>query len=171
MSKKTRLVFFAVFVGFFLGSYSIGSTYKMSDEEAQSFLKDFQSLSEDIDAMGIFLHNTGDALPMFVPAFGIAWGAYTAWSTGAAYHALISVNPELSQVSPLTIFLVSPFGVMELVAYAIGMSRGYLVLVALLRRKNIRAQLRPVLIEVGIVIGLLLVAGFVEYTMIHQVSK
>lgn len=171
MSKKTRLAFFAVFVGFFLASYMVGAAYKMSDEEQQTFLNDFQGLTEDIDAIGIFLHNAADAMPMFVPAFGVAWGSYTAWSTGAAFHALLSTNPALEKISPLAIFLVSPYGVMELVAYSIGMSRGYLVLIALIKRKNVKGQIKPVAIEVSIALGLLLVAAFVEYGFIHQVQK
>ncbi|HJT10152.1 MAG TPA: stage II sporulation protein M [Candidatus Nitrosotalea sp.] len=171
MSKKIRLALFAVFVGFFLSSYLVGSAYKMSDEEQQTFLKDFQGLTEDIDAFGIFLHNAGDAMPMFVPAFGVAWGSYTAWSTGAAFHALLSTNPTLEKISPLAVFLVSPYGVMELAAYSIGISRGCLVMISLIKRKNVRRQIKPVIIEVGIVLGLLLVAAFVEYSFIHQVQK
>jgi hypothetical protein len=98
MAKKVRAIFFGIFVGVFLISYLIGAAYKMSDADTKNFLQDFQSETEGIDTLGIFSHNLTDALPMFVPGFGIAWGAYTAWSTGAAFNALLSQNHLLSRI-------------------------------------------------------------------------
>jgi len=128
MSKKTRAIAFGVFVGVFLISYTIGTVYKMSDTESQGFLKDFQAATEGIDAFGIFLHNASVALPMFVPAFGVGWGSYTGWQTGAAFNAVISSNPDLAGLPPLALLLASPFGILELGAYSIGMSRSFLLI-------------------------------------------
>jgi uncharacterized membrane protein SpoIIM required for sporulation len=163
MSKKTRLAAFAVFFGIFLLSYTIGTTYKMSDEESKEFLKDFQNQTHGIDAVGIFSHNTSVALPMFIPAFGMAWGSFTGWQTGAAFEA---VSPS-SNLPPIALLLATPFGIMELVAYSIGMSRSLLLIWKIIKnRSTLKGQIKPTVIEVGIVVALLLIGGFVESSMI-----
>jgi len=166
MPKKTRVITFGIFVGIFLASYMIGTMYKMSDEESVKFLKDFQSTTEGIDAVGIFFHNSSVALPMFVPAFGIVWGSFTGWQTGAAFNALVVSNPAISGMSPLAPVLVSPFGILELAAYSIGMSRSFLLVWRIVKRNSLKKQIIPTAIEVGIVVMLLAIGGFVEYSMI-----
>ena len=105
---------------------------------------------------------------MFVPGFGIAWGSFAAWSTGLAFRALVSTTPSLAKLPPLAIIYLSPFGVMELAAYSIGMSRSFLLINAILKRKPLMPLLRPTAIEIGIVVALLLAGAFIEYTMIQD---
>lgn len=170
MSKKTRAAAFGAFVGIFLASYMIGTTYKMSEEETQSFLKDFQGATEGIDTVGIFVHNASIALPMFIPGFGAAWGSYTGWQTGAGFSALVSSNPALSDIQPISLLLVSPFGVLELAAYSVGMSRSFILVRRIIKKNPWKKEIRPALIEIGISMAILLVAGFIEYSMISRVS-
>ena len=82
--NKIRVIIFFVFLGLFAVSYQIGSMSTVSEEEANAFMAEFKELVLDIDAFGIFLHNTTIALPMFIPGFGVAWGLFAAWSTGFA---------------------------------------------------------------------------------------
>ena len=168
MSKKIRVAAFAIFVGIFLLAYTVGTYYKMSEDEARKFLKEFHDTTKGIGAEGIFFHNSSVALPMFVPGFGPAWGAFSGWQTGAGYRVLLIENPQLADVPPVLVFLSSPFGVMELVAYCIGMSRGYLLAWHLIRRGTIRPQMRYTAIEIGIVLALLLAGGFVESGFISR---
>lgn len=140
----------------------------MSEEDSKSFIKEFEHTVEGIDAIGIFMHNTSVAIPMFVPGFGIAWGSFAAYSTGLAFKALVSTTPSLAKLPPLAIIYLSPFGVMELIAYSIGMSRSFLLINTILKKSSLKKELRPTLIEIGIVIALLLVAAFIEYTMIQE---
>lgn len=142
----------------------------VTDEDAMEFLKEFQLAIEGIDAVGIFAHNISIALPMFIPGFGIAWGGFAAWSTGFAFSALVTTTPELSQIPPLALLYLSPFGVMELVAYSIGMSRSFILIQTILKKKSIKLELTPTAIEVGIVVALLLVGGFIEFMMIEEFS-
>ena len=166
MARK-RILTFLVFIAIFSIAYSAGSASNISTEDSKSFVKQFQQAVEGIDAIGIFAHNTTIALPMFLPGFGIAWGSFAAWSTGVAFKALVSTTPALAKLPPLAIIYLSPFGVMELVAYSIGMSRSFLLINALITRKPLRKELRPTLIEIGIVVALLLAAAFIEYAMIQ----
>ena len=163
-----RAAAFGIFLGLFLLAYFIGTLYKMSTDEANNFLNEFHSATSGISAIGIFSHNASVALPMFVPAVGVAWGFFTSWSTGAAFEAIISSNPMLSKMSPLSLLLASPFGIMELVAYSIGMSRSYLVIWKIVKKRGIRTEIVPSAIEVGIVIALLLAGGFIEYSVISR---
>lgn len=168
MSAKRRILVFLVFIVIFSAAYSIGSESKLSPNDSKTFVKEFQQAVQGIDAIGIFTHNTTVALPMFVPGFGIAWGSFAAWSTGVAFEALVATTPILAKLPPLAIIFLSPFGIMELVAYSIGMSRSFLLISAILGKKPLRAELRQTGIEIGIVVGLLLAAGFIEYSMIEQ---
>jgi hypothetical protein len=166
--SRQRVLVFVIFIGIFSLSYLIGTQSKLSDEESQTFLKEFQKVVEGINAIGIFEHNASVALPMFVPGFGLAWGAFAAWSTGVAFEALVSTTPTLAKVPALALLYLSPFGLMELVAYSIGMSRSLLLILVIIRKKSLKMELRHTAIEVGIVLALLLAGGFIEYSMIQQ---
>jgi uncharacterized membrane protein SpoIIM required for sporulation len=167
MFAKRRVLIFLIFITIFSIAYSIGSESKLSEDDSKSFVKQFQGAVEGIDALGIFAHNTSVALPMFVPGFGVAWGSFAAYSTGVAFRALVSTTPMLAKLPPLALLYLSPFGIMEVVAYSIGMSRSFLLINAIVRKKPLRLELRNAGIEIGIVIALLLTAGFIEYSMIQ----
>ena len=168
MFEKKRIIWFLVFIGIFSAAYSIGAQNNLSEEDSKQFVKEFQQTVEGIDAIGIFTHNTSVALPMFIPGAGLAWGSFAAWSTGVAFHALVTTTPMLAQLPPLALLYLSPFGVMELVAYSIGMSRSFLLIKSIIKKQPLRKELRQTAIEIGIVVALLLVGGFTEYTMIQQ---
>lgn len=168
MTRKKRILTFLIFVAIFIGAYSIGAAMTVSNEDAMEFLKEFQLAIEGIDAVGIFTHNASIGLPMFIPGFGMIWGAFTAWSTGFAFSALATTNPLLESIPPLSVLLISPFGLMELAAYSIGMSRSMLLIHTIIKKNPLKNELRPTAIEVGIVIALLLAGGFIEFIMIQQ---
>ena len=168
MYRKKRILIGFVFVGIFIISFSIGAEIKVPEEDAKTFLKEFQQTVEGINAIGIFAHNASIGLPMFVPGFGVPWGLFAAASTGLAFSALVSTTPMLAKIPPIAILLISPFGVMELAAYSIGMSRSFILIWAIIKKNPIRQEIRPTLIEIGIVIALLLAGGFIEAEMISQ---
>lgn len=162
MAARQRAAAFFVFVGLFLGAYTVGTEMPVSDEEAAQFLEEFQKLIEEIDALGIFQNNAQIAIPMFIPGFGIGWGLFSAWQTGFAFAALATAVPAIAEIPPLTILLGSSFGLMELVAYSIGMSRSVLLIHKIIKRNSIKRDAVVIGIEVAIVVGLLLMAAFLE---------
>jgi hypothetical protein len=166
MSRVKRVALFFIFMGLFSTSYQIGALSEVKEEEAQSFLEEFRSLIGEIDALGIFAHNTLVALPMFIPGFGIGWGFFSAWSTGFAFAAIVSLTPQLAHIPPLALLYISPFGIMELVAYSVGISRSYILTWMIIKKQNLRPAMRVTGIEIGIMIGLLLAGGFLENHMI-----
>ena len=165
-----RIVLFFVFLGIFSASFAIGAEIQVSEEESKIVLEELESLIADIDAVGIFTHNTSLSLPMFIPGFGIAWGAFAAFSTGMAFSVIQDASPMLENVPSLTILFMSPFGLMEVAAYSIAMSRSYMIIHKMIKRISIRPDFRVIGLEIAIVVGLLLTGGFVEYHFIESLS-
>lgn len=171
MSIKKRTLVFAVFVGVFLLSYTIGALNKMSIDEAMDFQEKFRTQTHWIGTLGIFSHNLSVAIIMFVPGFGIAWGSFTGWQTGAGFSALATSNPDLAEIPPLAAFFSSSYGVMELAAYSIGMSQSFVLIWRLVKRSQIKKEIIPTAIEVGIFCALLLIGAVIESSSISQMQQ
>lgn len=165
------MVFFFVFLAVFSVAFSIGAEMEVSEEEASLFLDEFNKLLDSLQGenfgLEIFLHNMEIALPMFIPGFGIAWGTFSAFSTGFAFAAIATTNTLLEKIPPITMIFTTPFGLMELAAYSIGMSRSYLLISDIFKKRSILLQWKQTVLEIGIVIGLLLMGGIIEAYMIE----
>ncbi len=169
--NKIRIITFFIFLGIFAAAYQIGSMSSVSEEEANAFMSEFNDLVLDIDAFGIFVHNTTIALPMFIPGFGVAWGIFSAWSTGFAFAAIISTVPELGEIPPLSILFLSPFGLMEIFAYSLGISTSFILIRAVIKKISLTQFIKPTVIEIGIVVALLLAGGYLEFYMIELAQE
>ena len=152
-------------------SFQIGTTTEVSPQEANDFVQEFLSSTQDSDGLGFFLNNVSASLPMFVPGLGAILGIYSGWSTGFGFAALITMAPGLANIEPLTILYYSPYGLMELAAYSIAMSRSFHVAYSLVKKVNPISLIKPSLIEIGIVVGLLVTAGFLEEYMIKLAQE
>jgi len=162
-----RIIIFFIFTGIFAGVYGAGSQSDVTEEEIEETLNYFKEVIAEIDAFGIFSHNAIIALPMFIPGFGAVWGLFAAYSTGFAFAAISAGTPELSTLNPLAV-LLTPFGLMEVAAYSIAMSRSVLFIEKIIKRTSIFTEKKVILIEIGIVTGLLLIGGIVEMYMIEM---
>ena len=169
--NKIRIITFFIFLGIFAGAFQIGSMSSVSEEEADAFMSEFEDLVLDIDAFGIFVHNITIALPMFIPGFGVAWGIFAAWSTGFAFAAIASTVPEIADIPPLSILFLSPFGLIEVFAYSLGISRSFILIRAISKKINLVPFIKPTVTEIGIVLVLLLVGGYLEFYMIDLVQQ
>ena len=121
-----RVITFFIFTGIFCVVFALGTTAEPSPEEVAEIMDYFEEVLENVDSALIFTHNLTIALPMFIPGFGAIWGFFSAWSTGFAFAAIQAATPELGDVNPLAL-LLTPFGLMELSAYSIAMSRSVLL--------------------------------------------
>ena len=169
--NKIRIITFFIFLGIFAAAFQIGSMSSVSEEEADAFMSEFEDLILDIDAFGIFVHNTTIALPMFIPGFGVAWGIFSAWSTGFAFAAIASTVPEIADIPPLSILFLTPFGLIEVFAYSLGISRSFILIRAVSKKINLTPFIKPTAIEIGIVLVLLLVGGYLEFYMIELAQQ
>lgn len=171
MFVSQRIIYFFIAMAGFSLVYWLGSLSDVDEDDAQEFLKEFEALIEDIDAIGIFTHNLTIALPMFIPGFGIAWGLFSGWSTGFAFASLATLMPALDDVPSLALLYISPFGMMELVAYSLGISRSYILIFTIIKKLNLGSLIKPTIIEIGIMVGLLLGGAILEDYMIRVATE
>ncbi len=169
--NKIRIITFFIFLGIFAAAFQLGSMTSVSEEDAEAFMSEFEELVLDIDAFGIFTHNLIISLPMFIPGFGVAWGIFSAWSTGFAFAAIATTVPEIGEIPQLSILFLSPFGLMEIAAYSIGISRSFILIRAVSKKISLRSFIKPTVMEIGIVVGLLLAGGYLEFFMIELAQQ
>ena len=171
MMIGNRLVSFFVLMAIFSAVFAISAETTLPEEEVEMIMEEFESMVEGIDAFGIFVHNTALSLPMFIPGFGIIWGMFSAFSTGIAFAAIKSMNPLVEQIPALSILFMTPFGLMEVAAYSIAMSRSYIFIHKIVKKIPIRNDIRVTLIEIIILLGLLFTGAYVEWYMIEMSSQ
>ena len=119
---------------------------------------------------GIFVNNVKVALGMFVPAIGTVIGISSGFSTGMVFSAMAKTSPILNGVPPL-IILFTPFGIMEIFAYGLAMSRSGMLIYQLVRKKSWKEYAIPIIIEVGIVVVILFIGAIIEWDLIQQVGR
>ena len=169
MLTMKRIILFFIFTAIFTAVYGTSAvTSEPTEEEIQEIMDFFDEIVGTIDGIGIFVHNVLIALPMFIPGFGVAWGLFSAYSTGFAFSAIAAANADVAQLNPLAI-LLTPFGLMEMAAYSIAMSRSTLLAKNVFQKnwELIKNEKLILSIEIGIVIALLLIGGIVEMWMIE----
>ena len=163
-----RISVFFIFMGLYTLSYQIGALSEVGDEESNAFVEEFGDIFESIDAMGIFANNIVIALAMFIPGFGVPWGLFSGWSTGYAFASIAATTPSLSDFPPLNILYASSFGFLELVAYSIATSRGYMLIWNIIKRKKIEIDLIPLSVEIAVVFVLIYVGAYFEFDLIKD---
>ena len=168
MTRKRRFGLTLAFMAIFLGIFQVGSLSEPTEEEAHALMDEFQKQIEGIDGVGIFFHNATLALIMFLPGAGAIWGGLAAFQTGYAFASAIVVEPMLAGIPGLALF-ITPFGLMELFAYGIAMSRSYLLIKHAIKLRKV--FIKPLVIEVGIVIALLFTGGLIEMAMIDWAAS
>ena len=171
MMIGNRILLFFILMVIFSAVFAISAETTLPEEEVEMIMEEFESMVEGIDAFGIFVHNTALSLPMFIPGFGIIWGMFSAFSTGIAFAAIKSMNPLLEQIPALSILFMTPFGLMEVAAYSIAMSRSYIFIHKIIKKVPIRSDIRVTLVEIMIVVGLLFIGAYVEWYMIEMSSQ
>jgi len=169
MLTMKRIILFFIFTVIFTVVYGGSAvTSEPTEEEIEEVMSFFEEIIDTIDGIGIFVHNTTIALPMFIPGFGVAWGLFSAYSTGFAYSAIAASNAQVAQLNPLAI-LLTPFGLMEMASYSLAMSRSTLLAKDVFQKNwnQIKSDKLIISIEIGIVVALLLIGGIVEMWMIE----
>lgn len=168
LRKQVRFRFLNVllFMGLFTCVFAVASSIELPPEEQQQ-LKDeitqkLETAKANSDSSFIFLNNVALGLMMFIPmGIGLLLGFGSAFATG-----LVVGGFELEVPAFLLLYL-TPFGFMELVAYSLALSRSVTLTIVLIKRRSlIKAELKPTLIEIGIVVGLLFFAGIIENIML-----
>jgi len=158
---KERFFWLLLYMAIFTATFAVSSEIDLPEETA-TMMKDqmvekLETAIESSDRSLIFLNNVLLGLVMFIPIIGVIFGIGTAFATG------ITVAGFNLDVPAYILLYTTPFGFIELVSYSIAMSRSHYLVK---RRKFLRKELRPTLIEIGIVVGLLFIGGFIESRML-----
>jgi hypothetical protein len=163
---RQRVIYVALGIVAFLIAYSAGAAVHMGKQQTDDLRRHFAEQIRGIDQNGIFINNARIALGMFVPAAGIGLGVISGFYTGMIFTA-IAATSALNNVPPLVI-LITPFGIMEVFAYGIAISRSGIFIYQLVKKKPWREYAVPILIEIGIVILILLAGAVIEWQIITQ---
>lgn len=163
---RQRVIYVALGIVAFLIAYSAGAAVHMGKQQTEDLKRHFAEQIRGIDQNGIFINNARIALGMFVPAAGIGLGVISGFYTGMIFTA-IAATSALNNVPPLVI-LITPFGIMEVFAYGIAISRSGIFIYQLVKKKSWREYAVPILIEIGIVILILLAGAVIEWHIITQ---
>lgn len=167
---KWRLFYLTIGMVVFIIAYSIGAATDLNRTEAENLRQQFNKQVKDIDQNGIFMNNLRISLGMFIPALGIGLGIFSGFSTGLIFNVIAESSPLLSNISPLVI-LITPFGIMEVFAYGLAMSRSGMLIYQLVKKKQLREHIIPSIIEIVIVIAVLLIGATIEWQMIAQFDE
>ncbi|HET7392093.1 MAG TPA: stage II sporulation protein M [Nitrososphaeraceae archaeon] len=163
---RQRVIYVALGIVAFLIAYSVGAAVHMGKQQTEDLRRHFAEQIRGIDQNGIFINNARIALGMFVPAAGIGLGVISGFYTGMIFTA-IAATSALNNAPPLVI-LITPFGIMEVFAYGIAISRSGIFIYQLVKKKSWREYAVPILIEIGIVILILLAGAVIEWQIITQ---
>lgn len=167
---KWRLFYLTIGMVVFIIAYSIGAATDLNRTEAENLRQQFNEQVKDIDQNGIFMNNLRISLGMFIPALGIGLGIFSGFSTGLIFNVIAESSPLLNNISPLVI-LITPFGVIEVFAYGLAMSRSGMLIYQLVKKKQLKEHIIPSIIEIVIVIAVLLIGATIEWQMIAQFDE
>lgn len=154
----------------FLIAYLIGAGTDIGKSETENLREQFNKQVEGIDQNGIFVNNLRISLGMFIPFLGVGLGIFSGFSTGLIFSVIAESSPLLSNVSPLLI-LVTPFGVMEVFAYGLAISRSGMLSYQIIKKRQWREYFIPTVIEIGIVVAVLSIGAIIEWQMITQADE
>jgi hypothetical protein len=163
---KRRIVYLTLGIIAFLIAYSVGAAVHMDKQQTEDLRQRFAQQIKGIDQNGIFINNAKIALGMFVPAAGIGLGVISGFYTGMIFTA-IATTSTLNSIPPL-IILITPFGIMEVFAYGIAISRSGIFIYQIVKKKSWREYTIPILVEIGIVILILLAGAVIEWQIITK---
>jgi hypothetical protein len=167
---KLRLLYLVIGIVVFVIAYFIGAGTDIGKNETENLRDQFNKQVKDIDQNGIFVNNLRISLGMFIPILGMGLGIFSGFSTGLMFNVIAENSPLLNNISPLLI-LVTPFGVMEIFAYGLAMSRSGMLTYQIIKKKQWREYIIPTIIEIGIVITVLLIGATIEWQIITQFDE
>lgn len=167
---KFRLLYLVIGIVVFVIAYLIGAGTDIGKNETENLRDQFNKQVKDIDQNGIFVNNLRISLGMFIPVLGMGLGIFSGFSTGLIFNVISESSPLLNNISPLLI-LVTPFGVMEVFAYGLAMSRSGMLTYQIIKKKQWREYIIPTIIEIGIVITILLIGATIEWQIITQFDE
>ena len=168
-----RLLYLGIGVALFAAAYSVGAAIPLAEKDAEEVRSSFLEDTQNIDEVGIFLNNIKIALAMFIPGAGVALGVYSGVSTGMVYHAFALTSAQLAAANPLSV-LATPFGLLELLAYGLAISRSGMLVAQILKkseRKSWKKYSVATAIEIALVMAALVAGSLIESQTLSTASS
>ncbi len=165
-----RLIFLILGMISFIGAYSIGASSDITKEKAEQLRIEFdKDEMKNIDRNKIFLNNLVISLEMFIPGFGTGFGMFVGYSTGFTSNAISEASNNLDRASTFE-ELIKPYGVMEIFAYGLAISRSGMIIFPIIRKQKQlwKEYVIFLLIEIVIVVIVLLIAATIEWNTIKE---
>jgi uncharacterized membrane protein SpoIIM required for sporulation len=158
-----RVIYLLCGIAVFILSFYIASNLQVDTEEARTIVEQIRTKNLGIGQIEIFLNNLLIGLSMFIPALGVGLGVYSGIETGMVISALGSLSLLPENFSAIGVIL-TPFGILEMIAYGIAISRSGLLTYKLIKRKRSwkKEYIYPTLVEMGIFTAILLIGSIIE---------
>jgi hypothetical protein len=159
-----RVIYLLCGIAVFILSFYIASNLQVDNEEARTIVEQIRTKNVGIGQIEIFLNNLLIGLSMFIPALGVGLGVYSGIETGMVISALGSLSLLPEDFSAIGSVILTPFGVLEIIAYGIAISRSGLLTYKLIKRNKSwkKEYIYPTLIEMGIFTAILLIGSIIE---------
>jgi hypothetical protein len=164
---KPRVQLYAVSLGAQLALFFAALAIPVDPVQKQSLLTGGTNVANSavtgppVVAMGtIFAHNASIAALEFIPIVGVGMLGFSMFSTGLVVQAL-AVSHDFSPLAVGATYLMVPFFIVEMSAYALATCEGCLMVWAFLRHRATR-EVRLFLYQGAIVIGMLGLAATME---------
>jgi uncharacterized membrane protein SpoIIM required for sporulation len=158
-----RIVYLLCGIAVFVLSFYFATNLQVDSEEAKTIVEQIRTKNLGIGQVEIFLNNLLIGLSMFIPALGVGLGVYSGIQTGMVISALASLSLLPENFSAIGSVILTPFGILEIIAYGIAISRSGLLTYKLIKRKKSwKEYVYPTLIEMGIFTAILLIGSVIE---------
>src|SRR5215208_6184259 len=128
-----RVIYLLCGIAVFILSFYIASNLQVDTEEARTIVEQIRTKNLGIGQIEIFLNNLLIGLSMFIPALGVGLGVYSGIETGMVISALGSLSLLPEDFSAIGSVILTPFGILEIIAYGIAISRSGLLTYKLIK--------------------------------------
>jgi uncharacterized membrane protein SpoIIM required for sporulation len=159
-----RVIYLLCGIAVFVLSFYVATNLQVDSEEAKLIVEQIRTKNVGIGQIEIFLNNLLIGLSMFIPAVGAGLGVYSGIETGMVISALGSLSLLPANFSAIGSVILTPFGILEIIAYGIAISRSGLLTYKLIKRKKSwkKEYIYPTLIEMAIFTAILLIGSIIE---------
>ncbi|GEM_PF-1476879 len=160
LSKKSRLlIIIAIAISSLVG-------YQVEAWQGDSKSVSDQFMHANSHYFAAIVHEPLFSLPLFIPGFGLAWGALGNFIFGFEDHAVLAVPVHANASGLFLLYFILAISI-KLFAYYLGMTRSLILVISIRQRRF--SKLENIFTQADIILAVILaaVAGLVEHAMVN----
>jgi len=166
-SFAERLKLAAIAMVILFAVLTVSASIPPSFEELGNLSKEAETLFEkEWGVLDVWANNELITLLTYIPFIGLGVGGFIVFHTGRLFAWLgaeIGIHPVL-----LIMFaIITVYGLVEFMAYGFAFSQSMILSYTILTRGDVKTELKWTLISIGIATILLLVAAWIEVSLIE----